>query len=150
MCMNPWKRELARELARPDQQEHPMDDADHAADHAAPVEEDWDMLQHDSQPPDVLPEQPELRAQNPQVTVEEEEDVDAPNARFPMKYPGGAAEVLGEGKTEFERLRDKQEAAGSTPHEPFEDQDEWELAEWLMKRANKTGIEEFLKLPIVC
>ena len=82
------------------------------------------------------------------VMVEDVEDEDD-HVRFIKSYPGNAAEVLGFGTTEFQHLHDKNKASGQSPWEPFEDQDEFELAEWLMKRANKTGIEEFLNLPIV-
>jgi hypothetical protein len=92
---------------------------------------------------------PEPPAKRTRVTVEDVED-EEDGQRFPMKYPGNVAAVLGEGETEFAKLHEAQEASGQSPWAPFKDRDEWELAEWLSKRVNKTGTEEFLKLPIVC
>jgi hypothetical protein len=96
--------------------------------------------------PDSAPQ-----AKRPRPTVEDEEDEEAGGrGRFPMEYPGNVAEILGTGETEFQKLYKQQQASEQNPWAPFEDKDEWELAEWLMKRANKTSIDEFLKLPIVC
>jgi hypothetical protein len=32
---------------------------------------------------------------------------------------------------------------------PLEDEDDWQLAEWLVKNVGQNSIDEFLKLPVV-
>ncbi|KAJ6562915.1 hypothetical protein B0H10DRAFT_1757248, partial [Mycena sp. CBHHK59/15] len=61
------------------------------------------------------------------ATVEEVEDEDDRWTQdFPETFEAGA--VLEACKTQFEKLRDEQKAAGRVPWEPFESEDEWELA----------------------
>src|ERR1700738_590988 len=98
--------------------------------------------------PDHLADQQEPPAKKVRVTVEEAEDEQAPR-RFIFNYHGNAAQVQNIGETEFQEFYKSQEALGHSPWHPFESQDEWQLAEWLMKRVNQTGIEEFLNLEIV-
>lgn len=38
---------------------------------------------------------------------------------------------------------------GDSPWYPFENEEDWQLAEWLSKRVGQNAIDEFLKLPIV-
>lgn len=71
-------------------------------------------------------------------------------ARFIEQYHGEAVTSLGKGVTEAGKLHSRIISGAQSPWEPFESQEEFELVEWLMKRANKTAIEEFLHLPIVC
>jgi hypothetical protein len=84
----------------------------------------------------------------PRVTAEEVDDDEAPG-RYPEPYPGNAAECLGQGQTRFHQVREEQEAQGKQPWAPFANMEEWALAKWLVRRVNQTGIDEFLKLPIV-
>jgi hypothetical protein len=79
--------------------------------------------------------------------VDDEDDI----ARFAKVFPKPVAEVLGVGNTEFEDILQDQISMGlrGNPEAPFNDEDEWGLAEWLTKRVNKTAIDEYLKLPIV-
>ncbi|KAJ7710900.1 hypothetical protein B0H17DRAFT_905740, partial [Mycena rosella] len=51
-------------------------------------------------------------------------------------------------ETVFEHMRADQHAAGVTPHTPFSDEDEWELANWLSKNVSQTATDVYLKLPI--
>ncbi|KAG2031754.1 hypothetical protein BDR03DRAFT_840265, partial [Suillus americanus] len=48
----------------------------------------------------------------------------------------------------FERYRTYQEEEGEDPWSPFEDVEEWDLAQWLVKNLGQTRTDEFLKLPI--
>jgi len=98
---------------------------------------------------DSADEVPMKNAKRARVTVEEVEDVEASGTRFPQPYTGSVAEVLGLGRTDFQRFQEEHDASRQPPWTPFKTKDEWELAEWLLKRVNKTGIDEFLKLPIV-
>lgn len=85
-----------------------------------------------------------------QASVEEVPDEGEPESHyveeFPIEQKAGAA--WGRGRPKFEEIREKLEA-DATPWGPFEDQEEWELAEWLMKNVGQTQADHFLKLPIV-
>ncbi|KII84510.1 hypothetical protein PLICRDRAFT_117586 [Plicaturopsis crispa FD-325 SS-3] len=83
----------------------------------------------------------------PRVTVEEVEDEDGPTHRV-RRTPRSAATVLGMGKTVFEEILDAQAEADEHPCAPFANEDEWDLARWLMKNVNQRATDEFLKLPI--
>jgi hypothetical protein len=93
--------------------------------------------------------EPGRQAKHARTTIRDWEGEETGDQRFPVSYPGDAARILGRGETAFGRRRNELEASGKSKWEPFADQDEWELAEWLMKRVNQTGTEEFLKLSVV-
>jgi hypothetical protein len=108
------------------------------------------------------------------VTVEEVEDVDAPWAsrnsdeestrgtgqsgsesgpgfEFIQDFPGEAGTPGKKRKTQFEEIKDRQMKAGELCWGPFADEDEWELARWLMTaNVSQNRRDAFLKLPIVC
>ncbi len=92
---------------------------------------------------------PDHQSKSLPVHMEEVEDEDSCN-RYPFGYSAGAAEALGTGESIFQALLKEKNASGQLPWAPFANQDEWELAEFLMKRMNKQSIEEFFDLPIVC
>lgn len=99
------------------------------------------------QPYSDFPEPPASKC----ARVEEVEDEEAPT-RFHRSYLGRAADVVGFGATEFEEIQAGQASAGGggeNPFIPFEDQEEWELAEWLMTETTQQARDKFLKLPIV-
>ncbi|KDQ62841.1 hypothetical protein JAAARDRAFT_104347, partial [Jaapia argillacea MUCL 33604] len=50
--------------------------------------------------------------------------------------------------TKFEKVHEQQEYLGS-PWGPFEDQEEWELAQWLVRNVGHNQTDKFLKLLIV-
>ena len=78
--------------------------------------------------------------------MEEVDDEEAGSCRRWAQEYDGAAEELGEGKTLFEEIRETQEAMCQPPMAPFVDDDEWDLARWLMKNVMQTATEEFLKM----
>jgi hypothetical protein len=108
------------------------------------------------------------------VTIEEVEDVDAPSVwhqksdegpthrtaqamglgegfEFIEDFPGEAGTPGKTKRTRFEEIRDAQRSAGEQYWGPFADQDEWELARWLMTaNVSQNSRDAFLKLPIVC
>ncbi|KAJ6457133.1 hypothetical protein C8R47DRAFT_1328555 [Mycena vitilis] len=57
-----------------------------------------------------------------------------------------AGATHGSGKTTFELIRDEEVLQGGTVLGPFRDDDEWQLAKWLIKNVGHTATEEFLKL----
>lgn len=66
---------------------------------------------------------------------------------FPEQRQAGIPH--GEGKTSFEQIRDEQILRGAEVLGPFKDDEEWELAKWLIKNVGQNVAEEFLKLPMV-
>lgn len=65
---------------------------------------------------------------------------------YPAEAKAGAA--WGTGTPKFEAIRKEQAEIGKY-WGPFEDEDEWRLAEWLIKNVGQTQTDKFLKLPIV-
>ncbi|KAI6027784.1 hypothetical protein BKA83DRAFT_4462512 [Pisolithus microcarpus] len=61
---------------------------------------------------------------------------------------GPAADVLGKGKTAFEKMKEVQYGLGGGTYSPFEDRDEWELVQWLINNVNQWATDEFLKLQV--
>ncbi|KIM82081.1 hypothetical protein PILCRDRAFT_71398, partial [Piloderma croceum F 1598] len=49
-------------------------------------------------------------------------------------------------KTLFEEIRESQEAMCEPPIAPFLDEEEWDLARWLIKNVTQMATEEFLKM----
>lgn len=95
-------------------------------------------------------ESSERQSKRPRVTIEEIEDEDAPHIkRYTYEYPREVATALRTGQTKFERMREQQQAEGLDDFAPFASEDEWGMAEWLMKNVGQNKTEEFLKLPMV-
>ena len=57
--------------------------------------------------------------------------------------------ILGREKTIFECLKAAEDERGDGEWAPFCNEDEWELARFLMKNLGQMKINEFLKLPSV-
>jgi hypothetical protein len=89
----------------------------------------------------------------PLVTVEdvEEEDQEQKSIYYVEAFPInlGAGAVWGEDVPFFENLRREQEETRSSRWGPFEDEDEWELAKWLIRNVGQKQINAFLNLDIV-
>ncbi|KAJ7758140.1 hypothetical protein DFH07DRAFT_903576 [Mycena maculata] len=100
--------------------------------------------------PDITMPSADLRAENPRkrpwATVEEVEDEDSRwYQHFPEDRAAGA--ILEKCQTQFEKLQDEQKKAGHALWTPFESEDEWELARWLITLgASGKKNDEFLKL----
>lgn len=61
----------------------------------------------------------------------------------------GAGGVLRENPSPFEDYQRKRQENGEHTYSPFDDEEEWDLAAWMMKNLGQTRMDEFLKLPIV-
>jgi hypothetical protein len=87
------------------------------------------------------------------VTAEDVDDVDEePNStcyieEFDINFGAGA--VWGEDVPFFEKLRREQQETGSSQWGPFEDEDEWELAKWLIRNVGQKQTDAYLNLVIV-
>ena len=95
------------------------------------------------------------------------EDIDAPGQsegegemseedtaafKFIEDYPGEAGTPVPgrRKKTPFEKLKRVQQDRNQEPWSPFANEEEWELARWLMSAGvSQAKVDEFLKLPIV-
>ena len=127
--------------------------ADHSAERE--LQYDWPMLEAPpKEPPTFIPSErhpvsPNLSSPEPpskQARVEETDDEEASGCpRWAQEFEG-AAEELGEGKTLFEELHEQQEAMCEAPMAPFVDEEEWELARWLIKNVTQTVTDKFLKM----
>ncbi|KAJ6586558.1 hypothetical protein B0H10DRAFT_2168046 [Mycena sp. CBHHK59/15] len=84
------------------------------------------------------------------ATVEEVEDEDERHVQDFLEDLD-TSECLEKCKTYFQTLREKQRADGNTPWYPFESEDEWELAQWLMTSGlSQKKTDDYLKLKAVC
>ncbi|KAJ7081497.1 hypothetical protein C8R44DRAFT_905320 [Mycena epipterygia] len=61
----------------------------------------------------------------------------------------GAGATYGTGKTVFQIIHDEEILKGGMVLGPFRDDDEWQLAKWLIKHVGHTATDEFLKLSII-
>ncbi|KAI8989226.1 hypothetical protein BD414DRAFT_372805, partial [Trametes punicea] len=86
------------------------------------------------------------------VTIEdvpECEEGGLPRKAWVEDFPSSAGEPVGTAETTFERLRREKEEVGDSPWAPFEDEEEWQLAHWLVTSGlTQTNIEKYLKLNI--
>ena len=117
------------------------------------LEEDLQGVEHElanvgeTQPDTINP--PET--QSFRATVEDAEDDDIESIHYVEDFPRnlGAGAVWGEEVPFFEKLRQEREKSETSQWAPFEDQDEWELAEWLIKNIGQKQTDAFLNLNIV-
>ena len=100
----------------------------------------------------IPPELPEPQV-HPPVTVENVNDRsnNSEFAFFVEEFPAelGAGAVWGEDIPFFERVLHEQVEYGLSRWSPFDDQDEWELAMWLIRNVGHNQITAFLKLNVV-
>jgi hypothetical protein len=90
------------------------------------------------------------KTQNQSQSVEVE-DGDTPG-RYAEDYdPADVARILRKSQSAFEMTKEGQNNAGleEEPWAPFDDEDEWKLAEFLIKEVSQTATNKYLKLPIV-
>ncbi|KAF8193195.1 hypothetical protein K438DRAFT_1589717 [Mycena galopus ATCC 62051] len=98
--------------------------------------------------PSVEPVAEDPPATRPRVTIEEVEDEDYIYVEdFPKESQAGA--TFGDGPTTFQKIRDDQVLDQDEILGPFESDEEWELAKWLIKNVGHNQMEAFLKLPII-
>ncbi|KAJ7612278.1 hypothetical protein FB45DRAFT_875154 [Roridomyces roridus] len=61
----------------------------------------------------------------------------------------GAGATYGGAKTTFELIRDEEVLKDGAVLGPFRDDDEWQLAKWLIKHVGHTATDDFLKLSMI-
>ncbi|KAI6011644.1 hypothetical protein EDC04DRAFT_2958726 [Pisolithus marmoratus] len=81
---------------------------------------------------------------------EDNEDRENKISHYACEYDEGpVADILGKGQTAFEKMRRVQDGFGGSTYSPFEDREDWELAQWLIGNVNQWAADEFLKLQVV-
>lgn len=87
------------------------------------------------------------------ATVEEvadEDDGRLPHKPWVEEHPQSAGRTYGRSETYFGQLHREKQAAGEHQWMPFESEEEWELAHWLMTSGlAQKDIDRYLKLKIV-
>ncbi|KIK15871.1 hypothetical protein PISMIDRAFT_16209 [Pisolithus microcarpus 441] len=78
----------------------------------------------------------------------EDEPASANGGRFVEQYTGAAAHILGSWPTVFEDMENAENTSGGSQWAPFQNEEEWELARFLMKNVGQTKIDDFLKLSL--
>jgi hypothetical protein len=96
----------------------------------------------------AAPAQIEPQLLSPHVTVDDATDDDELYVEeFPKENLAGA--TWGDSKPTFESLYDELKDGRSSHWGPFENEEEWGLAEWLIRNVGQKQTDTFLKLPIV-
>jgi hypothetical protein len=111
-----------------------------------------DDLANDAGPP---PENPPADQRAPRVIVQDtgpevlakEKEAAVYVEECPADLRAGA--VWGEEVPDFEKLSREQKENGSSRWGPFEDEDEWDLAKWLIRNVGHNQTDSFLNLNIV-
>ena len=102
--------------------------------------------------PDTHPDN-KIRPDHLCVTVKDAKDreIESQSTYYIEDFPAnlGVGAVWGEDMPFFEKLWREQERNGLSRWGPFEDQDEWELAKWLIRNVGQKQINSFLNLNIV-
>lgn len=97
--------------------------------------------------------EPESVTPNRRTHMEEVEDEEAGGFRRYVEDYGNdvddAGKAFKEGQSQFSQWREAQNKAGHEPWAPFDDLEEWDLAQWLLLNAGQNATDKFLKLPIV-
>lgn len=121
-----------------------------------PIHDDKTAMDIDSSNDQVYFESDGPEACRPSVVIlmEEFEDESAPGKvqrcwveEFPTEKHARAH--YGPGPTKFQSIQDDQILQGAEILGPFESEEEWELAKWLIKNMGHNQTDVFLKLPIV-
>ncbi|KAG6906093.1 hypothetical protein DXG01_015962 [Tephrocybe rancida] len=100
------------------------------------------------------PSEPEEIHNSQQPYIEDTEDEGEPPFGpcckwYIDEYPCPAGQWIRRAKMAFENLVEHQAREGKEHWEPFESEEEWELAMWLMKHVGQKSTDEYLKLCIV-
>ena len=91
----------------------------------------------------------DLNTHSRRASVEDVEDEE--DARYIDDFAGAGLLHAERHQSNFEHHFGKQREAGDAPWVPFENEDEWELARWLMTSGvSQKEMDEFLKLNKVC
>ena len=119
------------------------------------LEEDLQALENDPVDTTITPHCPESLAPGPEIPPAQPEclrpGATVEDAYYIEDFPAdlGAGAVWGKEVPVFEKILQEQKEEGSSQWGPFENQDEWELAEWLIRNIGQKQMDAFLNLNIV-
>lgn len=99
--------------------------------------------------PDPLPDSPPDRRARVEDVEDEGEEPSQDHIPHTEDYPRPAGTRLRRGECHFEQVKREQESKQRGSWAPFEDEEEWGLAEWLLLNVGQNATDKFLKLPIV-
>ena len=114
------------------------------------LDDEFNLQQQQSPPPSPPPDEPQPHPQQEAGEVPSSEEVNDGGRyieKFPEEFLAGA--TWGRGKPLFESLDEERRQEGGPRWAPFEDEDEWQLAEWLIRNVGQKQTDAFLRLPIV-
>jgi hypothetical protein len=103
-------------------------------------------------PPAFLANESNVELEELGPDVDDIDDVESAcsESRYRREYDNAyPVEILGMGQTKFQLLQEQQRLRSESEWAPFNNQKEWDLAQWLIKNVGQKSIDEFLKLPIV-
>jgi hypothetical protein len=170
-CRDQWRKRFGKYSINVfdivDGTEDPPDGDSHATIHSdgensaeadyQPMDNDLGTFDHDMVLDDSL--EPNIpQPQSKRATVEDvddgedgedsDEDQEDPMGRYIEEYPkeAFAGAVYGEAVPKFVKINQAQK---DNKCAPFKDDEEWELAEWLLRNVGQTQTDAFLKLNIV-
>ena len=78
-----------------------------------------------------------------------EDEESGTHRRWIKDFPLPAGMRLGLAQSYFETVREEQRKNGDDLWAPFKDEEEWELAQWLITNVGQNTTDKYLKLPIV-
>ncbi|KAG8948908.1 hypothetical protein FRC03_000539 [Tulasnella sp. 419] len=99
--------------------------------------------------------EPSCKRPRYQTTIEDEDESEEdtstkqPSGYKVEEYPQRVASIRGKGSLPFPAYREVQSKAGHKPWFPFDNREEWELAEWFTTSGvSQTDIDRYLKMKI--
>lgn len=93
----------------------------------------------------------DTNAEPPSRQARVDDVLDDRDQRFAEPFPAHkyAGATFGNTRTSFDAIRDDQVLHGAEILGPFQNDEEWALAKWLIKNVGHNAAEEFLKLAVV-
>ena len=152
LCRDVMRNVAAQRLPRnyldhePTMQDIEMHDLDIPLDGLDPPQPDFHPPQQS--PPPVNVSHRDHQGRRAQVKEVEDEEAGGLH-RWVEDYPRPAGVAGQPAPSYFVEIRAQQMRNGEDPWAPFDDQEEWELAQWLMLNVGQNATDKFLKLPIV-
>ena len=150
-CKEGWEKEIRELPSDPGaNQQSKRTHLEYGADESRVDEPNrWDDLH--AFVPEACPEPvpPEAAASDHDELLHARKISDTRSRRFVEAFPGPVAIPVGQGKTKFQLMYERQVEEGQDMHSLFANEQEWELAQWLSRRVGQKGIDEYLKLSMV-
>jgi hypothetical protein len=166
-CLAKWQEELTKlsihvfDLQQDDSPDVTQDERQPAGSFADDLPSNFDDFDRSegacgTETPTADPPSPcraELGSRTTVEEVEDEGDPVTPDVTFVEGYPNDAyaGAAYERADLKFEKIKQAEMVEGDSERRwgPFADEEEWELAEWLIHNVGQKQTDTFLKLPIV-